>query len=158
MASGDFNGDHIDDLAIPIPNEDVGTAIDAGSVEILYGASAGLTATGSQVWNKNKSGIAGDATNFEQFGTTLATGDFNGDGFADLAVGVPKTTVSGLTNAGAVHIIYGSAKGLRGSGSQFWTQDSAGVLDGFAQRASTLNFVEARPANMTRHAEQSRAR
>ena len=55
----------------------------------------------------------------------VARGDFNGDGVSDLAIGVPGedrslTTFDGLgggttrevPDAGAVHIIYGSASGL----------------------------------------------
>ena len=41
----------------------------------------------------------------------LATvsGDFNGDGIADLAIGIPSQTVNGIQNAGAVQILYGTA-------------------------------------------------
>src|SRR5215510_6802240 len=39
----------------------------------------------------------------------IAKGDFNGDGFADLAVGVPnKETPAGVSRSGAVIVIYGS--------------------------------------------------
>ena len=51
----------------------------------------------------------------DQFGTTLAAGDFNGDGRADLAIGVPleDVVVNGVSyiadvlDAGEVDIIYG---------------------------------------------------
>src|SRR4051812_19759353 len=56
-------------------------------------------------------------------------GDFNGDGFADLAVGVPHESVGSVSQAGAVNVIYGSASGLAGAGGQLWTQDSAGIED-----------------------------
>jgi hypothetical protein len=39
-------------------------------------------------------------------------GDFNGDGFADLAIGVPEEDTGGAEDAGAVNVIYGSASGL----------------------------------------------
>src|SRR5436853_4894628 len=42
----------------------------------------------------------------------VAKGDFNGDGFADLAIGEPRATVSGVGGAGDVIVIYGSAFGL----------------------------------------------
>lgn len=59
-------------------------------------------------------------------------GDFNGDGFADLAVGVPgEDTPAGTGNSGAVNIIYGSANGLTGDGSvptpRFFSQNAVGV-------------------------------
>ena len=55
--------------------------------------------------------------------------DFNGDGFADLAIGVPFEDVGVNSNAGAVNVLYGSSSGLTGTGDQFWTQDATGVLD-----------------------------
>jgi FG-GAP repeat len=53
--------------------------------------------------------------------------DFNGDGVADLAVGVPGKAVTGKHDAGAVSVIYGSEGGPVGEGSQLWTQNSPGV-------------------------------
>ena len=53
--------------------------------------------------------------------------DFNHDGFADLAVGVPQDGPGGLFRAGAVNVLYGSAGGLSGSGSQYFTQNTPGV-------------------------------
>ncbi|MFE2427137.1 VCBS repeat-containing protein [Streptomyces sp. NPDC059373] len=41
--------------------------------------------------------------------------DFNGDGYADLVVGAPRGTVGGLTDAGYVTVMYGSAHGLSAS-------------------------------------------
>ena len=54
--------------------------------------------------------------------------DFNGDGFADLAIGVPLEDTAGNTNDGGVNVIYGSAGGLTATGSQFWNQDSSGIF------------------------------
>ncbi len=54
-----------------------------------------------------------------------AKGDFNGDGIADLAVGAPGENAG----AGAVHIMLGSATGLTATGSQYWSQNSAGIAD-----------------------------
>jgi FG-GAP repeat len=44
--------------------------------------------------------------------------DFNGDGFEDLAVGVPLEDHSGVVDAGVVDVFYGSAAGLAGGSSQ----------------------------------------
>src|SRR5690349_5081501 len=106
VASGDFNGDGFDDLAIPVPNQEVNGAVDAGAVIIMYGTASGISATGSKMFNENKSGMASNAEVLDRFSTTLATGDFNGDGFSDLAIGVPHQTVNGQANAGAVHVMF----------------------------------------------------
>ena len=44
------------------------------------------------------------------FGTAVTTGDFDGDRFDDLAVGVPAEDIDGDTDAGAVNVIYGSSQ------------------------------------------------
>src|SRR5690349_24476451 len=54
-------------------------------------------------------------------------GDFNGDGYDDLVIGVPEEGIGGLANAGAVNIVYGGRQGLWVSNNQFWHQDQPGV-------------------------------
>jgi FG-GAP repeat len=61
------------------------------------------------------------------FGDRLTTGDFDSDGFGDLAVGVPGKTAA-CSTSGAVHVLYGTPTGVTGQGSQFFTQKSPGVL------------------------------
>ncbi|MFC4495797.1 FG-GAP repeat protein [Streptomyces ovatisporus] len=51
-----------------------------------------------------------------------ATSDFNGDGYADLAVGVPDGTVGGEAKAGYVNVVRGGPKGLGAHGSIRVTQ------------------------------------
>ena len=128
LAAGDFNGDGFADLAIGVPFEDSGATNDGG-VNVIYGSAAGLTAAGNQFWSQNSAGIAGAAETGDQFGLALAVGDFNGDGFADLAIGVPFEDF-GATDDGGVNVIYGSAAGLTAAGNQFWSQNSAGIAGG----------------------------
>jgi hypothetical protein len=86
---GDFNGDGFDDLAVGAPLENVSGINAAGAVSIIYGSRRGLSASGNQFWHENVSGVDGAAANDDRFGIALAAGDFNGDGFDDLAIGVP---------------------------------------------------------------------
>jgi hypothetical protein len=67
--------------------------------------------------------------------------DFNGDGFEDLAVGVPLEDHSGAVDAGVVNVFYGSGLGLRGGGSQQLTQalPEAGDELGWALAAGDFN-------------------
>ena len=56
--------------------------------------------------------------------------DFNGDGFADLAVGAPGEDGSGsATDIGVVNVLYGSASGLASAGARQFTQTQAGGPD-----------------------------
>lgn len=56
--------------------------------------------------------------------------DFNGDGYADLAVGAPDGTVAGRAKAGFVGVLYGSPSGLKTSTKRVFSQNSAGVPGG----------------------------
>ncbi|MFD9910910.1 FG-GAP-like repeat-containing protein [Streptomyces sp. NPDC059063] len=53
--------------------------------------------------------------------------DFNGDGFGDLAVGVPDATVGGKAKAGYVNIVWGGKNGLGKHGSTTVSQGTTGV-------------------------------
>ena len=127
LAAGDFNGDGYVDLAVGVVNEEVGGQSGAGAVNVLYGSAAGLAAARSQIWNQDSPGIAGEAEPGAAFGYALAAGDFNGDGYTDLAVGVPGQEIAGLVYAGAVNVLYGSPRGLTAAGNQYWHQDSPGM-------------------------------
>src|SRR5205814_1330942 len=129
MATGDFNHDGYPDLVVDAPEATVDGFSQSGYFLVFYGSSAGLSTKGSQLFSEDSPGIAGHSATFELFGRTSAVGDFNHDGFADVAVGVVHQTVSGLSEAGAVFVLYGSAKGLTATGSQEWTQDSPGSAD-----------------------------
>jgi hypothetical protein len=132
LCVGNFNGDAYDDLAVGVPNENVGTVMLAGAVNILFGANAGLHSAGAQIWTQNSAGIADSAEFGDRFGASLAAGDINLDGKDDLAIGVPGEGVGAIAKAGAVQVIYslptGSA-GLTFVGNQLWTQNSYGIAD-----------------------------
>ncbi len=124
---GDFDGDGYDDLVMGAPYEDIGAITNPGIVNVVYGAAGGLDATRYQTWNQNTGTIQDVCSSDEQFGRALATGDFDDDGFADLAVGVPYQDVSAATSAGAVHVIYGTIDGLSDAGNQLWTEANGGI-------------------------------
>jgi hypothetical protein len=110
MAAGDFNGDSFDDLAVGEPGHH---ELDYGQVHVFYGSSGGIqVAAGHSFW------YPGGAFPDSRFGSVLAAGNFNGDPFDDLAMGLPHgtvwdATVQGmLVDVGAVVVIEGNSAGM----------------------------------------------
>jgi hypothetical protein len=161
IVSGDFNGDGYRDVAIGVPDEDFtinGVSVDnAGAVNVLFGGSnAGLTAPGNELLYEGAPDVGGVREADDRFGYALASGDFNGDGYDDLAVGVPGQAVGGAAGAGAIHVFYGSVMGFVGislAGGTLvtdvvWHRDSSSVLEtadagdnfGWALAAGNFNW------------------
>ncbi len=163
ISTGDYNNDGYEDMAVGIPGFDYFTLNAAGTVVILYGSANGLTGTNSQMLfqtfttsppnTENNNGVEAN----DEFGSVLASGDFNCDGFVDLAVGTPKEDVTftgdgGVSrdDVGAVNIFYGSASGFAtdGQGSTFllqgtnsgFTMAEAGDQFGFSMAVGNFNY------------------
>lgn len=128
VALGDFDGDGRDDVAVGVPGEDEGNQVDAGTVNVIYGSSSGLTTSGNAAFGQ-AGPVAGASESDDRFGTSLAVADFNGDGYEDLAVGVPGEDIGSgwnrIVDAGSVAVLYGSSSGLRSSGSKTFSQSGA---------------------------------
>ena len=100
LAVADLNGDGAEDLIVGARLAD-GEDDNSGEVAVLYGpfsgsmsaadADARLTGVGDNVY----------------FGAALSTGDSNGDGYADLAVGAPGAS----SNSGQVGVFSGPVQG-----------------------------------------------
>ncbi len=129
LAVGDFDHDGFDDLAIGIPGEDVGAISNAGAVEVRYGAAVRASAleTRRQIFHENTTGVPDNAGTDDEFGHALAAGDFDGDTFDDLAIGVPLESVSGVSDSGRVFVLYGTASGVDVARAQTWDTDSPNV-------------------------------
>jgi hypothetical protein len=107
LTIGDFDGDRFGDLVIGVPES--GTSSQFGEANLIYGGSSGLDATRQQVWSQDSAGILDAAELGDRFGTSLASGNFNRDGPADLLVGVRLEDVLDVTNGGLVHVIFGES-------------------------------------------------
>jgi hypothetical protein len=126
LASCDFDADGYADLAVGVPNEDIGSSLDAGAVHVFYGAGSAAGAV-SQLWHQNSLEVPDVSEAFDRFGTSVACGEFSDDERAELVIGVPSEDVGTLADAGVVHVLYGFARMPTASRNQLWHQDSANL-------------------------------
>lgn len=100
--SVDVNGDGYCDLIVG----STGTNSNAGAAALFLGSATGVSTSPSLT-------LSGP-TNADLYGGSASSGDFNGDGFGDVAIGAQLGTTTGVGgNAGSVSVYHGSATGLR---------------------------------------------
>jgi hypothetical protein len=138
LSAGDFFGIGVSDLAAGAPGKIAGIFVngscaqacrpDAGAVVVFHSVFSPNQTI--QVLSQDSPNILGTSNTGDLFGTSLATGDFNGDGKSDLVIGVPRKNSSTQTDVGIVNVIYGSSSGLTataGPGNQLWSLDGLGL-------------------------------
>lgn len=121
VASGDINKDGYADLVTGGKNVNSG----AGRIQVRYGSANGPGAPVS--FDQNTAGVPGANEAGDAFGASVSVGDVTGDGYADVAVGVPDETVDGIAKTGEIVLLKGSSRGLTGTGAQAFHQSTAGV-------------------------------
>lgn len=117
-----------------------------GAVHVFYGSGSGLTTTRDWWFYQGLGDIENTAEQDDEFGSALAARDFDGDGYADLAVGVPEEDFSSLEDSGAVNVVYGSVEGLSDTDDEFWHQgldifDSVDPNDNFGFALAAIPTV-----------------
>jgi len=133
LAAGNFNGDGFDDLVAGSPGEDFRFPQNVGVIHMMLGSTNGITLSGSKFLSQSTPGVPNGSEDNDRFGHTLVAGDFNGDGRDDIAVSAPDETFGVRRNAGMVWSLFGSSTGLTGTGSQNFTQRTAGLGNGVEQ-------------------------
>ncbi|MEO8276442.1 MAG: FG-GAP repeat protein [Thermoanaerobaculia bacterium] len=125
VTTGDFNGDHYDDLVVGVPQEN-----GSGAAQIFFGSEIGLDLVHDILWTQ--SNIARTSEAGDDFGASLATGDFDGDGYDDLVIGSWGEDVGiseQILNAGQVAAVFGDAGGFDLSRTQAWGEGGFIGLD-----------------------------
>ena len=106
LAALDADGDGRDDLAVGAPGSEPDVE-KPGWVFLFRGSTSGLVP-----WRRLDQQGLDRETAGDDFGWAVAGGDFDGDGFGDLAVGAPGEAVAGEPGAGRVFLFRGSPQGL----------------------------------------------
>ena len=118
QAAGDVNGDGFADLVTPAPY--YYSAVAGGGAVLIYHGGADTLA--DEPDGQHYGQIAGDWLG----SSSASAGDVNGDGFSDLAVGVPDHD-AGTSGEGRVHVFHGSSD--PSLAAPHWTYDGQ-FLDG----------------------------
>ncbi|WP_328496093.1 integrin alpha [Streptomyces sp. NBC_00414] len=116
--NSDFDGDGYNDVLIGAPRGTVDGKAGAGFVTVQYGAANGMGKNDSvpgartAVFSQSTAGVPGTSQTSDSFGSAVATGDLDADGYDDAVIGAPGEEVGSLEDAGRVTVLFGSEAGL----------------------------------------------
>ncbi|WP_171115825.1 MULTISPECIES: FG-GAP repeat protein [unclassified Streptomyces] len=129
LAVGHFNDDEYADVAVGVSDQQVGTKGAAGRIAVFYGGSQGLSATSRvKLFDQSSPGISGEPESEDYFASSLAAGDFDGDGVDDLVLGMRSEAIGSAKGSGASMILFGNATGgITTKGALWIDQDTVGV-------------------------------
>jgi Ca2+-binding RTX toxin-like protein len=107
--AGDFNGDGIDDLLIGSSRTDANAISDTGAAYVVFGKrNFAASSIDLSALNGSNGFVINGAITDDQIGSRVAgAGDFNGDGYSDIAIGAPFASPGGNAFTGKAYLVFG---------------------------------------------------
>ena len=133
IAGDDVNGDGLSDIAIGAPAAGAPSKADGGAVYVAFGSRQPQNLASTQLYPAGYTNNAGApatpsayGSRYDSFGVSAHTGmslaalpDVNGDGYRDIAVGSPDTSIH-RPGEGNVAVLYGKPRGVHINLSDLW--------------------------------------
>ncbi len=136
--TGDVNGDGVDDFVVGAPQG----LNRAGTAYLVYGFANGNTPTGTLQLASAGLRLVGAPADARLGTAVCGTGDLDGDGANDLALGAPRQNGSVLPRTGAAYVVFGWTTSAPARGASVDLSANALLLQGdsaYAEAGSALS-------------------